>query len=93
MSKQAWWKGKYKKKLALEEVVWDFELSDVSVTDMLYKLHSIMSPLVNMFMYIPLSQEIPLNRSEKPLFQSKRQRSIAWQNYKVWVKEIEEVQW
>ena len=40
---------------ALEAVDWDFELSDLPVTDMFSKLHYIMSPLVNL--YVPLSQE------------------------------------
>ena len=65
MSKQAWWKVKYEKKIdrALEAVDWYFELTDVSVTDMFSKLHSIMFPIVNM--YFPLSQEKPSNRSLK----------------------------
>ena len=39
-----------------------------------------MSPLVNM--YVPMSQEKPLNRSVKTPSHLKWQRSIAWHNYK-----------
>ena len=58
----------------------DFELSDLSITDMFFKLHSIMFPPVNI--YVPLNQEKPLNRSVKPASHLKRQRSIACHNYK-----------
>ena len=47
---------------------------------MFSKLHSIMSPLSNM--YDLLSQERPSNRSVKPPSHLKRLRSIAWHNYK-----------
>ena len=81
LSKQAWWKGKYRKiDIALDAVDWDFELSDLSVTDMFSKLQSIMSPLVNM--YVPLIQENPLNKSVEPHSHLKRQRSMAWHYYK-----------
>ena len=81
MSKQAWLKGKYKKiDKALEAVDWDFELLDLSVTDMFSKLHSIMSALVNMC--VPLSQEKSLNRSVKPPSPLKWQINITWHKYK-----------
>ena len=48
-------------------------------TDMFSKLHFIMSPLVNI--YVPVSQEKPLNRSTKPPSHLKGQRSISWHNY------------
>ena len=47
---------------------------------MFSELHSVMSVLANM--YVLLSQEKPLNRSMKPPSHIKRQRSIAWHNYK-----------
>ena len=65
---------------ALEAVDWDFELSDLPVTDMFSKLHYIMSPLVNL--YVPLSQEKSSNRLVKPPSYLKRQSSIACHNYK-----------
>ena len=91
-SEQAWWKGNYKlidNTLEVEDR--DFKMSDLSVTDMLSKLHSIMSPLVNM--YVPLSQEEALNRSVMPHSHLKRLRSIAWYIIiKICVKEMEEIQ-
>ena len=57
----------------------DFKLSDLLVTGLFSKLHSIMPILVNM--YGNQSQEKPLNRSVK-LSHLKRQRCIAWHNYK-----------
>ena len=81
MSKQACRKGKYKEiDRALEAVYWDFELSDLSVTDMFSKLYAIMSSHVNI--YVPLSEGNPLNISVKPPSHLKRQRRIAWHNYK-----------
>ena len=63
--------GKEKKIVRASEAVdWDFE----------FKTSFIMSRLVNM--YIPLSQENLLNRSVKPPTHLKRQRNIAWHNYK-----------
>ena len=42
--KHVWWKGKYETiDRALESVDSDFELSDLSVTDMFSKLHSALS--------------------------------------------------
>ena len=60
----------------LEVVDWDFKLSDLSVTDKFSKLHFTMSPFINI--YVPLSQEKPLKWPSH----LKRQRSIAWHNYK-----------
>ena len=71
LSKLAWWKIKYKNiDKAPKAVDSDFELCDLSVTDMFSKLYYIMSPLVNMD--VPPSQEKPLNRSVKPPSHSKR---------------------
>ena len=55
-------------------------MSDLSVTDMFSKLYSIMCPLVNM--YVPVSQEKPLNRSVKLPSHLKSPRGKLWHNYK-----------
>ena len=77
MSNEAWWEGKYKKvDGALEAVDMVFELSDLSVTDMFSKLHSIMSLLVDM--HVPLSRvKKAIKRTSEVTFTLKRQRSIV----------------
>ena len=62
---------------ALEAVDQDLELS---VTNRFSKLHSIMSLVVDI--YISINQEEPRNRSVQSSSYLKRQRSIAWHNYR-----------
>ena len=62
----------WKNRWSTEAVDCNFDLLDLSVTDMFYKLHSIMSPLVNM--YVPLRQEKNLISSMKPSSNLKRQK-------------------
>jgi hypothetical protein len=81
--KRNWSKGKYGIiERHLQHYNWEFELTNLSVTDMFSRLQEIILPLVNK--YVPLNQKIPARpRHSKPPAQLKREREQAWKSYKL----------
>ena len=80
VARRAWWKGKYGRiNDMLEHIDWDFEFSDLSISDMFERFQSIISPLVSR--YIPLVDKKPPKKLVPPT-SLKRRRKRAWGNYK-----------
>jgi len=80
-TRRAWWKGSYNEiDRVLQTVDWDFELAELSVSDMFERFLSLVNPLI--YRFVPLCSVRSGSGIVNPPAWLKRARKHAWELYK-----------